>query len=384
MVKSYTAFTSEIDDVELAVSEILEQLEPEKNCLKNTVAVVTCYYEFAVNGIIAELYRKLKFPIIGTTTSALATNQGFGHLGLAVMMMTSDDVTFTAASSSSLLNDLEAPLTRMYQNALEGHAQTPKLILSAGPLLLNHAGDYYVDILGKASGGVPNYGTLAIDDTANFENSYTIFNDTFAKDMFCIIVASGNIHPKFFFSSISSEKILVHPALITKSAGNLLQEVNGRPLYDYLDAQGMVSNGKIRQGLNSLPLLLDRADGSQVISKVLIYLNEDGYGVCGGLMPEGSTMSIGVWDRDDVVATTLQTVERALSDENVSTLFMYSCYGRSLALGADIFAETDNVSEAVAGKVSYLFAYSGGEICPISGSANPNQFHNNTFVGCVF
>ena len=86
MIKSYTAFTSEIDDIELAVSEILAQLDPEKNCLKNTAGIVTCYYEFATNGIIAELYKKCKFPIIGTTSTAISTNRGDGQLKMAVII----------------------------------------------------------------------------------------------------------------------------------------------------------------------------------------------------------------------------------------------------------------------------------------------------------
>ena len=384
MIKSYTAYTDEVDDVELAISEILEQLKPEKNCLKNTVAVVSCYHEFATSGIIAELYKKLKFPIIGTTTTVLATNQGSGNLHLAIMMITSNDVTFTAACSSSLANELEAPLSAMYQSALEGHAEKPKLILSMAPFLLHYAGDYYVDILTKISGGVPNFGTVAIGDSVDFENNYVIFNDKCERDIFGVIVASGNIKPQFFYSSLSSEKIIKESAIITKSEGNLLKEVNGLPFCEYLETWGMISNGKARDGLDSIPLILNYAEGSHHISRVLLIVNENGYGVCGGLMPENSTMNIGTWDKDDVVATTLHTVKSILSNDNISALFIYSCVGRSLVLGADMFAETDKVKEVVAGRLTYLFSYSGGEICPTGDAANTNYFHNNTVVACAF
>jgi len=133
MIKSYAAYTREIDDVELAVSEILEQLEPEKNCLKNTVAVVTCYHEFATGGIVAELYKKLGFPIIGTTTTLISTNGGFGQLDFSILMITSDDVVLTAACSPSLADGLKEPFEQMYHEALIGHSETPKLILSSAP-----------------------------------------------------------------------------------------------------------------------------------------------------------------------------------------------------------------------------------------------------------
>jgi len=385
MIKSYIAYTGEIDDVESAVSGILAQLEPEKNCLKNTAAIVVCYHEFGTSGITAELYKRLNFPVIGTTTTMLATNLGSGQLNLAVMMITSDDVVFSAACSSSLMTEINEPLSKMYQNALAGHDEPVRLLISAAPLLLHHAGDDYINILNDVSGGVPNFGTLAVDDSANFENSYVIFNDRCEKDIFAVIAASGNINPKFSFESISPEKILMNPAIITKSEGNLLKEVNGLPLYNYLETLGLASNGKVREGLNSLPLVLGRADGTPPVSKVLIYVNEDGYGVCGGLMPEGASMRIGAWDKDDVVGTALHAVKNALSTENIGGLFIYSCAGRSFVLGVDISAETDRINELVAVKLPYLFAYSGGEICPIcSGAGNINQFHNNTIIVCAF
>lgn len=384
MIRSYTAYTNEMDDIQLAVSEIVEQLAPEKNCLKSTVAVVTCYHEFATNGIIAELYKKLQFPIIGTTTISLATNRGFGQLDMGITMITSDDVTFSAACSSSLVNELEAPLTEMYQSALKGHTEKPKLILSAAPLLLHHAGDHYVNILNKVSGGVPNFGTLAIDDSANYENSYVIFNDRVEKDMYGVIVASGNLNPQFLYASVSPEKIFTHSAVITKSEGNLLKEVNGLSLYDYLETWGMASNGKVKEGLNSIPLMLDYTSGAKPVSKVLIYVNEEGYGVCGGLMPEGATMSIGAWDREDVVNTCVQTVKRILQDGNVNVLFVYSCLGRNFALGADIMAEVEQANAEVANRVPYMFAYAGGEICPIRNVEDSNRFHNNTVIACAF
>ena len=46
MIKTLTAQTHEIDDVELAVSEILEQLNVGEKLLKNTVGILTCYTEF--------------------------------------------------------------------------------------------------------------------------------------------------------------------------------------------------------------------------------------------------------------------------------------------------------------------------------------------------
>jgi len=383
MVKSYTAFTSEVDDAELAVSEILAQLKPEKNCLKSTVAIVTCYYEFAVNGIIAELYRKLQFPIIGTTTTTISTNSGAGQLELAILMMTSDDTVFTAACSC-IQGDLEEPFAEMYGNALEGHTEKPKLIISAAPMMFNHAGDHYVDVLNRVSGGVPNFGALAIDDTTNFEHSRVIFNDRAESDIYGIIVVSGNINPKFLYASFSPEYILSQTATITKSEGNILKEVNGVPIIEYLETLGLAARGKVSNPIHSIPFILDYAGEGIPVSRVLLSWSEDGYGMCGGLMPEGTRFSIGTWDKEDVINTMVRTVRSILSEGNIGTLLLYSCLARSLALGMDILAEAEKMNEVIGDKVPYIFAYSGGELCPVGNTANANSFHNNTIVVCAF
>ena len=384
MIKSYTAFTSEIDDVELAASEILKQLEPEKNCLKSTVAVAVCYHEFATNGIIAELYKKLNFPIIGTTSTAISTNRGLGQLDFSILMITADDVTFTAACSSSLIDGLEKPFDQMYQSALAGHSETPKLIISAAPLMLNYAGDNYVDILSKVSNGVPNFGTLAIDNTSDYLDSYVMFNDKVERDIYGIIVASGNINPKFLYASFSPEYILAQTATITKADGNLLKEIDGFPTIEYMEKMGLAENGKVSDILHSIPFILDYAGEGVPVSRVLLSWNGDGYGICGGLMPEGTKFSLGTWDKSDVLGTTVNTIKSILKNENISTLILHSCLARSYSLGAEILSETEKVNETVAEKIPYIFSYAGGEICPVRDAANSNSFHNNTVIACAF
>ncbi|MDR2783396.1 MAG: hypothetical protein LBB48_06085 [Treponema sp.] len=73
MIKVLAAYTEEIDDVEAAVSSLLEQLRPDKNLLKNSAALVHCYYEFIESGVVEELRKRLGIPTVGTTTLALGT-----------------------------------------------------------------------------------------------------------------------------------------------------------------------------------------------------------------------------------------------------------------------------------------------------------------------
>ena len=381
MIKSYSAFTAEIDEIELAIAEILAQLEPEKNCLKSTVAIVTCYHEFATNGVVAALHKALNFPIIGTTTTAISTNNGFGQLDLSILMITSDDVVFTAACSSSLTNGLDEPFAQMYQDALVGHSEEAKLIISAAPLMFNHAGDHYVQVMDKITGGVPNFGTLAVDNTADYLDSYVIYNDTVGRDIYAIILASGNIKPRFLYASFSPEYILAQTATITKAEGNILKEIDGLPIIKYMENIGLAENGKVRDILHSIPFILDYTGEGIPVSRVLLSWSDDGYGICGGLMPEGTKFSLGTWDMADVLDTTMRTIKSILEEEPANALLLYSCLARNYALGVEHLAETKTIQETVTQGTPYIFGYAGGEICPISDSSN--SFHNNTVIACA-
>ncbi|MCL2832162.1 MAG: FIST C-terminal domain-containing protein [Treponema sp.] len=383
MIRSYTAFTGEIDDVELAVTEIILQLQPHKNCLKSTAAIVTCYHEFATGGIIAELYKRLKFPIIGVTSTAISTNGGFGQLDFAILMLTSDDVTFTAACSPPLKQGLQEPFRQMYADALAGLSETPKLILSAAPLMLDYAGDHFVRALDYVTGGVPNFGTQAIDNTSDYSDSYVIYNNRAGRDFYSIIAASGNIRPQFCYSSFSPEFILAQTAAITKSKGNILMEVDGAPVIKYMEKMGLAENGIVSDILHSVPLILDYHGEGDTVSRVILSWNDEGYGICGGLMPQGAKFNLGIWDKHDVLKTTERTIEKIMQSE-AGTFILYSCLARSYSLGTEILAETEKINRLIAKKKPYIFSYSGGEICPLRNESDSNSFQNNTIIACAF
>ncbi|MDR2785832.1 MAG: FIST C-terminal domain-containing protein, partial [Treponema sp.] len=174
---------------------------------------------------------------------------------------------------------------------------------------------------------------------------------------------------------------------ITSSEGHILKEVNGKPVVEYFEDLGLTKASETSYAMTSLPFMLDYGDGTPMVSKVFIGLNEQKHAICAGVMPEGSTLYMGVFDKGDVLLTTGKLIRRAIEETPQSSVMIaYSCISRNMSLGSDIFAEMDLVRKEIAGKLTILMAYSGGEICPtqINKTAAINRFHNNTIVLCVF
>lgn len=384
MLKTLTAHTAEIDDCEAAVAEILDQLDLENNLLSHSAAILSCYSEFIDTGVVRSLCDKLPFPVIGTTTLATAVTGDLGQLLLGIMVLTSDDIFFSAALTDNLEHELEATVAAAYEKARRQLEGKPELILTAAPLLFHQAGDLYVEILDKVSGGVPNFGAITVDHTSDYRYASVLYNGEAYRKSLAVLLLSGNVSPKFHLATISEKKILKQTAVITDSEGNILKEVNGLPLAAYLETLGLASDGKVSKGLNSIPFVLDYNDGSEPIVRAMFAITDEGYAVCGGLMPVGSTIAIGAIDREDVLSTSIKTVNRALP-EGENALLMYSCIGRNMALGIDNTAGMRSVNETVRDRIPFLLCYSGGEICPVGhrDGLSSNRFHNDTFIACT-
>lgn len=384
MIHTITAYTMEIDDIDLAVSEIRDQLNLDANLLKNSVGLLTCYAEFIDSGVVQALTDALPFDIVGTTTLGNGTNGAHGHMMLSLTVLTSDDISFSAAMTESLNAEQEAPLRAAYEQAAAKLPGKPSLILTYMALLYHVGGDYTIELLDKVSGGVPCFGTVTVDHTNDYHQAQTLYNGKATMDSMAFVLLSGDVDPIFFLASISEEKIVKQKAIITKSSSNVLMEVNNIPILKHLETLGISKDGKI-DGANSIPFIVDFNDSSQPVARAIYALTDEGYAVCGGVMPIDSTLSVGSIDYEDVIRTTADLIERAKATGKRQGFLLFSCLSRNLALGVDTEAEMELVEEKL-DYCPYQFTYSGGEICPSYDADGKivNRFHNDTVVGCIF
>jgi hypothetical protein len=159
--------------------------------------------------------------------------------------------------------------------------------------------------------------------------------------------------------------------------------VNNLTLPDYFETIGLDRNLNSWQSI-SFPFVIDYNDGTKPVARAILTITPEGYAVCGGFMPEGSTLSLGGIDYPSVISTNTETVNTLMKKEG-SCLLLFSCQTRYLVLGAHTTAELENVQKLTAGKRPFLLANSGGEICPMytETGSTINRFHNCTLVACL-
>ena len=382
MIKTLIAQTSEVDDEGLAVSEILGQLNIGQNLKKNSVGIMTCYLDFIENGIVKAICEQLPFDVAGINTLNSATSGGEGPIALSLAVLTSDDVFFSAGVSAPLPRDYKDSIRELYEKTSAKHQDKPSLILAFAPVAqYSTAGDYLVDALDAASGGVPVFGMMPSDFTTDFRCPLIIFEGKTYKDSIAVILMSGQVNPKFIRMTIPEERTLKRKAIVTSSQGNILKEVNGSPALDYIKSLGLVEDDGL-VSTQTIPLIVYNEDGSEPVARSIYALTPEGYPILGGLAPEGCTVGVGVIDHADVMSM----ISKMLGSlDECNFLLIASCMSRNFILGWDNMAEIKLAQSRLGKDVPFLFVYVAGELCPVHSADGKlvNRFHNLTLIGCA-
>lgn len=385
-MKTFTAYTNEIDDVQTAVSEVMEQLDLNQ-LEKNSIGLLSCYADFIESGVVKALCEQLPFDVVGASTMQNAVPGAVGEMMLSLMVITGDEVSFAPGISMPISSEDDAPLRQGYDAAKAGRNEEPVFIISFAPLLLNLSGDFFAESMDRISGFVPNFGTLAVDHTNDYSKAQVIYCGEAYRDKYAFVLVYGDISPIFLVGAISDEKVFREKGAVTASKGNQLQAVNGISVADYLLSLGLSKDesGNIL-GINTFPFIVDFNDGTPPVVRAVFAMTEDGCVVCAGKVPVGATLSLGTMDAKEVLSTTAAVLEKALSKNKRNGMILFSCVGRYFAQGYDPTAEAVMVEKRLHGELPFHYACSGTELCPVKSEQGglKNRSHNDSIVMCIF
>ncbi|MDR0350791.1 MAG: FIST C-terminal domain-containing protein [Coriobacteriales bacterium] len=390
MIRALSAFTSEIDDVDEAVADILGQLSLKNQLRAHSVGLISGVPEFVESGVIEALQEALPFDLVGQTTIAASSPGSSSLETLSLLVLTSDEIEFVIGQTDPILGENADIIKDGYLKATEGRTEKPATLLIYAPLLYNVGGDFLVENLDEVSEHVPLFGTLAVDNTIDYHKSRVIFRGKASTDRLAFVALYGDLKPRFFLATISHESIFEEKGVVTSSDGNQLKTVDGKSAVDFLKSKGLATdeNGII-EGVNSFPYIVDFNDGNPPVIRVIFATTPEGNAVCLGDIPEGSTLSVGHFGEDEMLATTRVQVEAIAADDERHSAIIFSCIGRYFTLVLDPSGEIEEAHGLLDPlDARYTFSYSGGEICPVTsmkdGVSLTNRFHNATFIAMTF
>ncbi|MDR2179709.1 MAG: FIST C-terminal domain-containing protein [Synergistaceae bacterium] len=383
-----SACTSEIDDVDDAVAEIVEQLDLEKGLLQNSVGILGCNSEYLELGTVEELCKRLPFEVIGSTAMASSTCGKYGAELLSLSVLTSDDVTFATACTEPLtsgdIGEVRDLIKTAYDRARAKLSEDPSLVIAAFPVVMDVGGSTVLGEIDNLCGGVPVFGVVAIDQLLRFESSFTIWNGTRHPSSVVLLLMQGNVNPTFHLTAFPEKNVQKQKAIITEADGCLLKKVNEMLFMDYLSTLGLTR--KDANATGAVPLLVDYGSGTKPVAIGIYRITPEGYAVCGSEPPVGSALSLGVINYDGIMETAELSLKNVKNRKEINGVLMFPCMSRAQMISPNSMDEMKKVIDTLGSEVPYMLCYSGGEICPIYGGDGKiyNHFHNFTFTACVF
>jgi hypothetical protein len=389
MINTIAASTTEAVDLDFAVNEISIKIKNEGPLLRNSAGLLFCNYEFIKSGTVAALCEKLSFDVIGCTSQVFAVQNAGEEFMLTLMVLTSDDVEFTAGISEPLGQDAEPALKNFYYDLLSrgSSAQNPALILVCAPFLSGLTMNRQVDILDQVSGGIPLFGTVALDITTTARSPMTIFNGNSCADRMTMILLRGNVHPRFISHSLPGEPHLKQKFTITGARENRIFSINNMPAREYFKRLGLMGQSPDEdemQVLYAFPIVVNYDNGEPSKCFIVSLADKEGALVSEQDIPLGGTAVIGTISGELVLASTRQVINQIMNMPDVGGIILLSCFSRVLSL-QDTLEEVNMVIKRLRDlPAPFVFLSSAGEICPVEeGEGLKNKFHQFTIIACV-
>jgi len=399
-MKSAVAITHEIDDLELAVKELTSQIREKLDFGNDAVGIVYCDADVEVDKLGELLHTDLGINIAGlTTTATVERNNGYNGMGILLSVMTSDDVKFSIGCTGDLDNEsFAASIKEAYREASAKIPARPELVLAFAPYIADLTSENYVEVLDEVSGGAPIFGGVATDHY-DLQHQKTFFNGQAFTRGLVFVLLSGNVKPVFAMNHHFGAKV-EKKGVITKSSANLVQRVGDETFKDYVSSMVPVPDEElVIYHFQSTPFIMElpdyEKDEQPVVRALATVDHETGAGGFLSKMPEGSTIYINEFQRNELSESCKSALSNAITrmGENkgyeYSMLFVNTCNARHLIMADTKDLESDILCEYLRDfppEFNAMGFYGFGEICPTGQRADgtaKNRFHNISFAVCA-
>ncbi len=394
-MRSATAITYELDDMQMAAEELIKQIRKAVPLGEHSVAMLHSQPEIDNGELSAILSRELGFPVIGGTTAGAATLNNDGHHELAIVLhvLTADDCRFATAISDSMATEPKERIFDTYQRALGQLPQedAPKLVVCVTSIMQSYSSDDGLAALSEASGALPVFGYVAADDF-EFCKQQVFLSGEAGNDRIALLLIAGNVKPVFEVKNLAGTRPL-SKRKVTKAHDNIICEIDGKPAYEYIKEFPFISDDTQVLWNYQFFVEMDDAGGDGIaVSRALnTYDKRTGEINCFANVPQNASIGLLYCDGDDVKAT-CEAALRELSgklagggDYRYSTVLIASCSLRNLFLVDQKSAEGDLVKRILPPELVVSGLYAFGEISPTSvkDGIAINRFHNATLTMCA-
>ncbi len=393
-MKSALAVTHEVESVAIAAAEISAQINASLPPVKNKCGILFAEAGYDWDAFLPAISKETGMDIVGCTSTAQISTQGYHHLSATLLALGGDDCVFASAVTPALNEDNADEIKKAFAEAKNklGDADF-KVVFAFSSSTVGCSADDRLSVLNDLAGGKPVFGGIA-GDYFEFEKTRIFYNNEAREGALVILLVGGNVKPKFLVRNIPRKHLA--KSKVTASHGHTVDSIDGISAYEFMRRNDVDTDSTMSLFYSPLTLEMENEedyDGEPVCRPFVALDPKDGSGTTIATVPVGSSVAVQVIQNSDIAATTRDVMESMVSeikrdnDESYeySTILGVTCAGRHVVLSYDYTREGEIAKEVIPQNINFAGFYSFGEYCPTSfnhGKAK-NRLHNLSFGLCA-
>jgi hypothetical protein len=354
------------------------------------LAIIFTTIEFA-HPLVLKIVNNLlgTIPVLGCSSLGIITNRGIFKHGLAIMLVSLNEQIFL---NLGLVKDVNkktpfAAGRELGEKLLYGCKDVRRNLslifsdglISDGTSLINGLQEN----LGKS---FPLIGASASDNYA-YVKTFQYFNRELLTDSCCGMLFGGKVN--FGFGIKHGWKALGKIRYVTKSQGNIIQEINGEPavkLYeDYFAKDALELAKELRRISIFYPIGVYLRGEKEYLLRNIISIKDDGSLVTQGDIPENSPIRLMIGTKDSCLEAALASCEeakRSLGAKKTKLVMVFDSASRFSLLGRHCTRELEIIQAVFGEETPVIGIYTYGEQAPLKSINYLGRayFHNQSMT----
>lgn len=243
-MKSVALFTDEIDDLDIAIDDLMSQFGDFK-LEAHSAGLLFAHPDTDLEELAGRLQDELGVPIIGTTAVAMFTMEGFRNEGISLHIFTSGDCIFhTGCTNELTAANARAEITSLYGSLTAGvDDDDVKLVLAYGNPTLDMMGEDFVDTLDELCHGAPIYGGLSSDSFV-MDECRVVCGRRVMNHALALMVITGKVQEIIQYG-FNVESTLDYEGVVTEVQGNMVMKLDDMPLAEAIAKAGISINADV-------------------------------------------------------------------------------------------------------------------------------------------
>ena len=366
-----------------ALQTAIRKAKTSLGAKKIDLAIVFSTIEFSHPALLKTITNMLgNSPLVGCASTGIILGSGIYKYGIVIMLLSLPENVYynTACVKQIDTKTTVSAGSELGEKLLYGFKNIRKdlgIIFSDG-LIKNESG-FIEGLQEKLGQSFPLTGTC-VTDNLTFKKTCLYFNGESLNNAVCGILLGGKLN--FGLGIKHGWKPLGKPRYVTKSTGNVVNEIDNRPAAEIYKEYLEFDLNKLKKELKRIsvlyPIGISLPGEDEYLLRNIISIGEDESLTFHGDVPRDCAIRLMIGTKESCLSATNQAIEevkKGLSGKACDFLMVFNSISRNILLGRQAAKELEVIQEKFGSNTPIIGLFSYGEKAPLK-SIN---YHGKTY-----